>query len=290
MKVKGSCLCGDISFECEVDDDTPLRHCHCSMCRTHHGSAFATFLSVKESQFRWLPGEERLARYRVSPESAFERTFCPGCGASGPALADGWGSVPAGWLDSDPGIRPSAHIFTHPEHKAPWFEITDDVEQHDEYTQGQSLPVIENRPAHDESPPDVAVGSCLCGAVIFHITEPFPRIHNCHCTRCQKGRGAAHATNGIGPSRALTFVKGEDNLSEYVVAEAETFKQVFCRTCGSLMPERYPHADLICVSLGALDSTPGRGADDNIFVAYKAPWYEITDGLLSYEEGPPSYL
>jgi hypothetical protein len=35
--------------------------------------------------------------------------------------------IPAGELDADPGARPTAHIFVA--HKAPWFEITDDLPQ-----------------------------------------------------------------------------------------------------------------------------------------------------------------
>jgi hypothetical protein len=70
------------------------------------------------------------------------------------------------------------------------------------------------------------------------------------------------------------------------VPDAEIFKQVFCRTCGSLMPEIYPEHEVSCVSLGALDTHPGRVADDNIFVAYRALWYEITDGLVCYDEAP----
>ena len=35
--------------------------------------------------------------------------------------------VPAGSLDSDPGIAPAGHIFV--ESKAPWFDITGDVPQ-----------------------------------------------------------------------------------------------------------------------------------------------------------------
>jgi hypothetical protein len=33
-------------------------------------------------------------------------------------------------LDDDPGIRPERHIYVGS--KAPWFEITDDLPQHDE--------------------------------------------------------------------------------------------------------------------------------------------------------------
>ena len=37
-------------------------------------------------------------------------------------------NVPAGALDTDPGMQPSAHIFV--DDKAPWFEITDSLPQH----------------------------------------------------------------------------------------------------------------------------------------------------------------
>jgi hypothetical protein len=36
-------------------------------------------------------------------------------------------SVPAGSLDSDPGITPNGHIFV--DSKAPWFDISDDLPQ-----------------------------------------------------------------------------------------------------------------------------------------------------------------
>ena len=287
MLVTGGCLCRDISFECETDNETDMLHCHCSMCRKHHGSAFVTLMSVRESQFRWVSGEERLARYQASEASVFQRTFCPRCGSSGPLFTQGWVSMPAGWLDADPGVRPTGHIFTGPQHKASWFEITDRLEQHDNHSGDWSLPVVEPSPV-PTVPPGVTVGSCLCGTVVFHVTEAFRIAHNCHCSRCRKGRAAAHATNGFVPLDALTFVSGEDNLSTHVVPKAKGFKQVFCRTCGSLMPERYPDDDIVCLSFGALDTDPGRGADDNIYVAYKAPWFEITDGRPCCQEGPPN--
>jgi hypothetical protein len=37
--------------------------------------------------------------------------------------------VPAGSLDTDPGVRPTAHIYVGS--KANWFEITDALPQHE---------------------------------------------------------------------------------------------------------------------------------------------------------------
>jgi hypothetical protein len=44
------------------------------------------------------------------------------------STARGIALVPAGSLDSDPGMRPLAHIYTS--YKAPWFDITDSLLQH----------------------------------------------------------------------------------------------------------------------------------------------------------------
>ena len=38
----GGCLCGDAAFEIDGPVDMMI-HCHCSMCRKFHGSAFATY-------------------------------------------------------------------------------------------------------------------------------------------------------------------------------------------------------------------------------------------------------
>ena len=53
----GTCLCGDIRFRL----DGPFQwmmHCHCSRCRKHHGSAFATFVGAPAAGFEWLAGKD----------------------------------------------------------------------------------------------------------------------------------------------------------------------------------------------------------------------------------------
>ena len=46
----GSCLCGDVAFEITGPVEQ-MGHCHCSMCRKFHGSAFATFGVVAPGRF-----------------------------------------------------------------------------------------------------------------------------------------------------------------------------------------------------------------------------------------------
>jgi hypothetical protein len=38
-------------------------------------------------------------------------------------------------------------------------------------------------------------GSCLCGAVSFEVSGAFDSFFLCHCSRCRKDTGSAHAAN-----------------------------------------------------------------------------------------------
>ena len=127
--IRGSCLCGQIRYEL-VDGAELINHCHCSMCRKAHGTAFGSFLHADGKHFRWTAGEEALTRYQSSPGNF--RAFCRVCGSSMPVLEDdGDVNIPAGTLDDDPGVRPVVHIFTG--HKAPWFDIEDALPQFSEF-------------------------------------------------------------------------------------------------------------------------------------------------------------
>ena len=104
------------------------------MCRKQHGAAFATYIGVKASDFRWVKGEELVTAYQSSP--ALQRGFCRICGSNlpVPGASEEMLFIPAGTLDDDPGARPAAHIFVAS--KAPWVEINDDLPQFDEYPPG----------------------------------------------------------------------------------------------------------------------------------------------------------
>ena len=58
---RGSCLCGAVQFE--AGPAGFMVHCHCSMCRKHHGAVFATFLAVPREGFRWLAGADEIVTY-----------------------------------------------------------------------------------------------------------------------------------------------------------------------------------------------------------------------------------
>lgn len=130
-------------------------------------------------------------------------------------------------------------------------------------------------------------GSCLCGAVAFELTGEASRVYHCHCQRCRKVRGTAHATNLAAPIQSVRFLRGEDQLTRYKLPEARFFTHVFCKVCGSSLPNLDAARGIAVVPMGAFDEDPGARAQAHIHVASKAAWDTISDELPQHEAGPP---
>ena len=278
--IRGSCLCGAVrwSFEGALER---MVHCHCRMCRKAHGAPFATYTGGSRAHFRFDGGEEAVTTYESSP--GFPRAFCSRCGSVAPyPVGDESMALPAGPIDGDPGIRPAVHIYA--KWKASWHAITDSLPRHD-IMPGRDAPRVA-RAEPSPSTDGTLRGSCLCGSAAYEVTGEITRVHNCHCSRCRKARAAAHTTNGFTAMDGVRYVRGEDTLITYRPPEARYFSQVFCPACGSGMPRLDPERGLAVIPFGSLDDDPGRGADNHIFAASKAPWYEIAGDLPRFDEAP----
>ena len=131
--IRGSCLCGAVRFE--ADEIPLLTHCHCSKCRKARGAAFATTASLPSSQFRLVAGADLVETYRSST-GTYSNSFCRTCGSAAPWVAaeENLAFLPAGLLDQDPQVRPALHMFVGS--KAPWWSITDDAPQFEEWVPG----------------------------------------------------------------------------------------------------------------------------------------------------------
>jgi len=129
--IQGSCLCGDIAIEISGQPER-MPYCHCSRCRLSRSAAHAANAFMKADQLRWVRGEERVRTFRVPASRFFTAAFCERCGSGAPRVIPEYNMamVPAGMLDTDPGIRVTGHIFVGS--KAPWFEITDRAPQYAE--------------------------------------------------------------------------------------------------------------------------------------------------------------
>jgi hypothetical protein len=284
MMTQGICLCGALKYEVTAAFDDML-HCHCSMCRKHHGTAFATFASAPLTAFHWLAGENATSTYASS--DAGKRFFCKRCGSVAPTLVPdaGFALCPAGNLLGDPGIRPRMHMFVGS--KAPWYSITDKLPQHEAYPPefggGGGIERLAG-----EFRPGVIGGRCLCGDVAYESGAPPLRMYNCHCSRCRRGRSAAHATNLIVKLDEFRFTRGESLVAEYKPPEARYFTATFCTRCGAKVPRIARERGIAVVPAGGLDTDPGMRPQAHIFVGSKASWFEITDNAPQFVEGLPA--
>src|SRR5512142_435587 len=58
-KLRGKCLCGAVQYEVEGEPEW-VAHCHCSLCRRHHGAAYGTYAGYPPARFRLTAGEAEL--------------------------------------------------------------------------------------------------------------------------------------------------------------------------------------------------------------------------------------
>ncbi|WP_437929811.1 GFA family protein [Sorangium sp. So ce291] len=277
---KGACLCGTVHYEIDGPFQTML-NCHCSMCRKFHGSAFATAVIAPLSGFRWLAGEQAI---RTSCASR-HRSFCATCGSAAPLLAPErqLALFHAGNLEGDLGIEPQLHQFVGS--RAPWYTITDSLPQFEAWPPEIQAPVV-SRPAV-EPREGVTQGSCLCGDVAFEYDGTPIRMMNCHCSRCRRGRSAAHATNVFVALDRFRWVRGDAQVASYKVPEARFFSVAFCTRCGGAAPRLSPERGFAVVPAGTLDTDPGVRPSAHIFTASKASWFPITGDLPRFAEAPP---
>ena len=72
---RGSCHCGVVRFEAELDLEQPTFRCNCSICRrTRFWAAVA-----KQEDFRLLAGESDLVKYQFNTGNN-HHFFCRHCG------------------------------------------------------------------------------------------------------------------------------------------------------------------------------------------------------------------
>lgn len=129
-------------------------------------------------------------------------------------------------------------------------------------------------------------GSCLCGAVTFEIKTPISDFRYCHCPRCRKATGSAHASNIFVPPEQWVWLSGEDQAIRYDFPEAKSFSTCFCRTCGSPLPRLTRNGARVLVPAGSLDDTHQLKPANSIWWNHRASWYQEPSSMPILGEGP----
>jgi len=79
MKIDGSCHCGRIRYEAEIDP-AKVVICHCTDCQTLSGSAFRTVVPTNEGTFVLRSGEPKIYVKVGESGNKREQAFCADCG------------------------------------------------------------------------------------------------------------------------------------------------------------------------------------------------------------------
>ncbi len=129
-------------------------------------------------------------------------------------------------------------------------------------------------------------GSCLCKAVSYQISPPLSVFQYCHCSRCRKFTGSAHAANIFVPPKQFTWLSGEQYIGRYEPEDTKYFATSFCRQCGSSLPWLAKQGKTYVVPAGTLDDDPTIRPQQNIFWGSRACWFEETHQLPKHEQLP----
>lgn len=132
-------------------------------------------------------------------------------------------------------------------------------------------------------------GSCLCGTVQYEAGPDFRVMVHCHCQRCRKGSGSAHATNLVVDGDDFRWLAGADRIARFDLPAAKSFGKWFCRHCGSPVPRPFRDGALVMIPAGSLDAEPPITPTDHIFWGSRAHWGCTSGDLPTHDEYPASW-
>ena len=130
-------------------------------------------------------------------------------------------------------------------------------------------------------------GSCLCKKARYEITGNMGVFQYCHCSRCRKITGSAHASNLFVAPADFKWLSGEDWVGRYDPADSKYFATCFCKNCGSTLPWLSKSGRVVIIPAGTLDSDPEIKPSQNIYYGSGADWYVHASTLPENEEMPP---
>ena len=108
----GRCICGQVKYSVS-GPVLQVVACHCTLCRRMSGSAFSSYVVVKEQDFSVDHGKEGLTSYEVTDRTT--RHFCAKCGTPvfnlNPTMYAGLAMLYLGTLEGHEDNAPRINIF-----------------------------------------------------------------------------------------------------------------------------------------------------------------------------------
>ncbi len=127
-------------------------------------------------------------------------------------------------------------------------------------------------------------GSCLCDSVRYELSGELQKFFLCHCQRCRKDTGSAHAANLFVKPVSFQWLSGADMVKTYHHPDSRHVKS-FCQNCGSAVPTVIDSM-MVLLPAGSLNSELPHKPDANIFIDSQASWSKNSGDLPSFAQLP----
>ena len=128
MRITGSCHCGQITYQAEVDADG-VRICHCTDCQQLCGSAFRAVIVAASDKFTLLTGQPKTYVKTADSGNRRSHAFCANCGSPiyACAIRDPQSYTLRGSIRERAQLRPNKQIWCRS--ALPWVTTLDAIEK-----------------------------------------------------------------------------------------------------------------------------------------------------------------
>jgi hypothetical protein len=130
-------------------------------------------------------------------------------------------------------------------------------------------------------------GECFCGEIQYQVDGILRDARSCHCSRCRKAFNSQASAYALVEAGEFEWLTGEALLTSYVGRQGYGLQ--FCSKCGSTLCGIFNGA-VHGVTLGCINGDPQVELGRHIYVASKASWETIADGVPQYQENVPEDL
>jgi len=124
-------------------------------------------------------------------------------------------------------------------------------------------------------------GGCACGEVRFRTGGELRPVVACHCSQCRRAFTNYGAFTAV--ERSALAVDNEAAVSWF--DSSPGVRRGFCRHCGSALFWDRASNDYVSIAAGAFDQPSGLQLARHVYVADKADFYDIGDGLEQFPQG-----
>ena len=129
-EIKGSCLCGQVSYVSTEAEPKMTAVCHCPDCQKQTGTAFSVNVLVPTASVK-LTGPT-LGQYTMDGASGqpVRRNFCTNCGSPLSTELDAFdhlSAIKVGTLDDNSWVKPTVQIWC--DSSQPWAVLDDTLPQ-----------------------------------------------------------------------------------------------------------------------------------------------------------------